>query len=49
MTMSIAHCDLVLGLKASIAASFVVIELAGIGGREKVSGLTELKSLLKYH
>ena len=44
-----AACDLVVGLKASIAGSFVMIELAGLGGREKVSGLTELKSLFKYH
>ena len=43
-----AACDLVIGLKASIAGSFVMIELAGIGGREKVSGQTELKSLFKY-
>ena len=43
-----AACDLVVGLKASIAGSFVMIELAGLGGREKVSGLTELKSLFKY-
>jgi len=42
-----AACDLVLGLKASIAGSFVMIEL-NIGGREKVSGLTELRSLFKY-
>ena len=44
-----AACDLVVGLKASIAGSFVMIELAGLGGREKVSGLTELRSLFKYH
>ena len=44
-----AACDLVAGQKASIAGSFVMIELAGLGGREKVSGLTELRSLFKYH
>ena len=46
-----AACDLVIGLKATVAGAFVIIELVGIGGREKVSasGVTEVKSLFKYN